>query len=75
MTKNQQIALDIVRREIGERGRGSVTASLVATQAGEPFEVRKWSGVLVSLSHENGPLRGIPDGMLNKSFYVIREDS
>ena len=68
LSADGQKALDIARENL--KDRGSVTASLVAAQAGEPFETRKWSSVLVALANK-GLLDAHADAFVGKTFYTL----
>jgi len=69
MTQREQQALRIASEAIA-RGKSAVTSSLVAAQADEPFETRRWAGVLCSLA-DKGLLVQHKNAFLGKTFWTL----
>jgi hypothetical protein len=68
LTPKEQQALAVAAPVLASGQRGSVTATWMAAQL--DWTTRQASGVLSSLATK-GELKGLADGFVNRTFYVL----
>ena len=68
MTPKQMAVMDLAHAALHFGNRGSIDAQFVAARLG--WTIRQASGTLSSLDRR-GTLRAIPNGFVQKTFYVF----